>query len=150
MGKVVMHKNFKKRAGMHGWTHTYNCIIPCHAVRYTQQECSARFSCGRSLAATIDDIAAGRHNPLTSDFLSLNVVYLGDVPYSIDNRRLYCLKQAQELMPWRQMFIKARVHNLWDVLHRFLDHFDTHTDGQWIHVRSVSKCLGDLTNYGLT
>ena len=117
-------------------------ILPCRSLRYTQETCRARFSCGRSLDETTNAIAAGQLNPLTADFLALDVVFLQGVPYSIDNRRLCCLKEAQRRNPWRQIHVRAYVYNIWEVLARFLAHFDTTNDGRWIRIRSAMAFTG--------
>ena len=138
--------------------------LPCTSVKYTQKSCSKAFSCGRSLQETVEGIVKGVIDPLVSDFLVLTAVRFGDRLYSIDNRRLLCMRTAAKLLN-KPVFARVRVYDFasgfqefmrwwWmpphasgqqyhhssepgilSTLERVLAHYDTDDDGETIHVR---------------
>ena len=126
-------------------------ILSCGSLRFTQNSCSDTFSCGRPLAATIQEIVDQSINTLQDPNFVLDVVRLGDKDYSIDNRRLCCLKAAA-LISGRNIYVEANVYNLSEItqhiqhgraihpitqqaLERFAAHYDTECDGEDIIVR---------------
>ena len=97
-------------------------------LRFTQSGCSERFFGGRPLEATIGAILGGAVDPLSAEWLVLRVVKRNGMLLSMDNRRLYCLKEAQRRTRLRDaardVWVRAQVYT-WDpVLDTFLQHLD--------------------------
>ena len=97
-------------------------------LRFTQSGCSERFFDGRPLEATIGAILGGAVDPLSAEWLVLRVVKRNGMLLSMDNRRLYCLKEAQRRTRLRDaardVWVRAQVYT-WDpVLDTFLQHLD--------------------------
>eukprot|EP00931_Biecheleriopsis_adriatica_P022490 TRINITY_DN14437_c0_g1_i1.p1 TRINITY_DN14437_c0_g1~~TRINITY_DN14437_c0_g1_i1.p1 ORF type:complete len:314 (-),score=38.47 TRINITY_DN14437_c0_g1_i1:21-962(-) len=131
-------------------------------VLYSQSGCSRNFRDGRSLEDLISELNRGEHDPLTTDFLTLNCVRISEKIYSYDNRRLYCLKQFQKQMQEQKLLDSLRIRvDVVDIdpqlggflenalpslgpqgtskqlrhIVSFLEHFDTQNAGTHIHVR---------------
>jgi hypothetical protein len=72
-------------------------LVDCTQIRYSQASCARRFRrgpyAGRLLANVVDDLLAERLNPGRDDWLTLDVIEKEGKLISIDNRRLWCLKE---------------------------------------------------------
>merc|ERR1712187_964713 len=75
-------------------------LLPVRALKYTQQNIGPNFQDGRPLNQLVADLQSGKVDP--ARHLCLEVVKRWErgeeVLYSLDNRRLYCLKQFQDLI----------------------------------------------------
>ena len=119
-------------------------LVHVDQLRYTQAECSRRFRGGPyeglELRMCIRDLIDGRERP-DSDWLTLEVVRKNGRLYSLNNRRLYCLKRLQqhnELKGSKEP-VRAWVQVVctWTPYHsQFLKHFDTPCEGESIKVRN--------------
>ena len=64
------------------------------AIRYTQDIVGSCFRDGSPLRALIEDLNAGKIDPLSAPSLRLHVVsWPRKGTFCVNNRRLYCLKQ---------------------------------------------------------
>ena len=68
--------------------------VPVDSLRYTQESCSSWFCCGRPLEQTIDLFVNGAI-PAEFPWCVLRVVRRNGLLLSMDNRRLYALREAQ-------------------------------------------------------
>eukprot|EP00930_Biecheleria_cincta_P082724 TRINITY_DN72394_c0_g1_i1.p1 TRINITY_DN72394_c0_g1~~TRINITY_DN72394_c0_g1_i1.p1 ORF type:complete len:572 (-),score=73.96 TRINITY_DN72394_c0_g1_i1:94-1809(-) len=109
-------------------------------VHFTQNSCRSTFRNGAPLDSVIQGLNVGQLNPLTTDWLQLEVVRKFNHAegkwklYSNDNRRLYCLKEHQRYLQM-PVVIKVRVYDWPPALDRFWGRFDQTSDGKTIHVR---------------
>ena len=125
--------------------------VPVDALRYTQKSCRAVFTDGRPLKKMAHDIATGLEVP-TSSWWVLRVMKRNGLLFSLDNRRLWALKEAQKQIRIndsdKQIFAKAQLY-IWDpafdVFLRHVDHSCSVADGVDIRVRAVKRftCLSD-------
>lgn len=113
---------------------------------FSQKECSPIFKggpyAGRPLEDCIKDLKARRIDPERDEWMTLDV--MKDVEntgklISVDNRRLFCLKEYQTYLhqnePGKIVYVKVRLWQ-WTKTHkRYLDHLDTTNGGETIHVR---------------
>ena len=110
-------------------------------LRYTQSSCSCFFRDGHTVQHTIADLIDGRADPLRDEWLVLDVVTMHGELYSIDNRRLYCLKELQRLAGNScSVLARIRYHCWWtaprdSVLDTFWQHYTTECDGRNIVIR---------------
>eukprot|EP00746_Dinoflagellata_sp_MGD_P066773 gnl/MRDRNA2_/MRDRNA2_276210_c0_seq1.p1 gnl/MRDRNA2_/MRDRNA2_276210_c0~~gnl/MRDRNA2_/MRDRNA2_276210_c0_seq1.p1 ORF type:complete len:208 (+),score=53.61 gnl/MRDRNA2_/MRDRNA2_276210_c0_seq1:43-624(+) len=119
-------------------------IIPCEEIFFTQSSCSRRFSDGRRLEDTISELVDGTIDPLKHPKFVLHVIKRDGKLHSVDNRRLYCLKEFQKKVIPSKVLVKVIIH-FWDpafdrFLHdqaftRFLAHNTSRTGGVDIHVK---------------
>ena len=108
--------------------------IPVDEVSYTQESCGKYFKDGRSLQQLVEELAEGKHDPLTSPFLCLEAVRKRTRLFSNDNRRLWCLKEHQRRCG-REVWIKIRVEELPPAARRFVERYDPRYDNKEIRVR---------------
>ena len=118
-------------------------LVNIDNARYTQASWSRKFLDGTPLEVTIRDLIAGNFGCqpfLSHEWLSLCLVRFGSNPnvlLSIDNRRLYCLKEYQRITQqplWILGYmLDVRTHHN---MKRFLGHLDTQCCGETINVRS--------------
>lgn len=85
--------------------------VPVDQVLFSQKSCGKCFKDKRSLQQLVEELAEGRHDPLTSEFLWLEAVRKKKRYFSDDNRRLWCLKEHQRRCG-REVWIKIRVVKL--------------------------------------
>ncbi len=121
-------------------------------VRYTQSSCSCVFRDGRSLEQSVADLVDGRVDALRDEWLTLDVVLLNGKLYSVNNRRLYCLKQFQILVRHScTVLVRVRLHR-WNsisqghICKQFRKHFTTECDGESIFIRMkpAALCVSQL------
>eukprot|EP00435_Cladocopium_sp_Y103_P067985 s868_g30.t2 len=104
--------NASESAGEHGSTK----VLPVDELLYSQDSISPHFSDKRPLKELIDQLNAWELDPMKAGFLCLDVMEINGKVYSVDNRRLYCLKQHQaSAQPW-QVFAKVKVTPVEDPL----------------------------------
>eukprot|EP00438_Fugacium_kawagutii_P013347 Skav207016 [mRNA] locus=scaffold2740:100796:101746:- [translate_table: standard] len=126
----------------------YDKTIKVSKLRYTQDKMSNYFRDGTSLDALVDGLKSGQV-ATSSAFLKLNVVHWPQKGFfSIDNRRLWCLKCFQKFKK-KAVSITVRVFPLSKefVVHMtshpeylsFLRHFDTRCDGKEVQIRGREK-----------
>ena len=115
-------------------------------LRYTQGSCSETFNGGPyrgcKLEECIAGLIAGKDDPTRAPWLTLDVVKTtqdGKL-WSIDNRRLKCLKEYQKYLDQsgtdKTVLVKARIHRWTEMHRRFWKHNDTTCKGKDIHVRT--------------
>lgn len=111
-------------------------VVAVDELLYTQNGCSGKFSDGHTFDELIRQLLHGEVDPLYEKRLLLDVVQWGGKLWSVDNRRLYCLRKYQEIVG-RSWVVHCRVRvKAWCLLlDRFWDHFDTTTGGKSIAVR---------------
>jgi len=121
------------------------CKVAVNDLKYSQRTCGDVFSCGRPCLDLVRDLRAGKVDPLTASFLTLDVIQKRDrrgrlALYSTDNRRLWCLKKFQRFTNGQ---VKVRVRMLpeeyYNMFVRFSRNLDTDTDGRHIRVREGAK-----------
>merc|ERR1739838_791850 len=73
--------------------------LPLDRVYFTHDHISRRFSDGRTFEDLIRDLQSGKVHPKVDNFLVLDVAYAeaDRKAFSINNRRLKCLKEYQQL-----------------------------------------------------
>jgi len=73
-------------------------VVPLRQLRFTQNNCGMKFRNGLPLQSLVDELRRGTRDPLKDDFLILNVAEvrldLGLFFYSLDNKRLLCMREA--------------------------------------------------------
>jgi len=115
--------------------------LQCFAVdqvRFSQKECSSKFKDGRLLSDLINDLNSGAVNPTVAQFLHLDgFIDSVGVPWSTDNRRLWCLKQHQESV--RPGVVHVHLHVGGRISQRQSCKFDRGHDGRTCRVRSKSR-----------
>ena len=94
-------------------------------IEYTQAWISSQFKDGKQFEDLMNDLDNGNVDPCVHPSMCLDVVEHEGIYYSIDNRRLYCLKEHQKKWkPWGwQVWVAVRLHQarygrVWD---RFLE-----------------------------
>ncbi|CAE7650374.1 unnamed protein product [Symbiodinium sp. KB8] len=77
----------------------YQIQVPVDDVEFSQDSIGERFTCGRKLQKTVDDLFDGKVHPRHSDFLVLQAMKVAERTRYIsrNNRRLWCLKEYQKL-----------------------------------------------------
>eukprot|EP00439_Symbiodinium_sp_Y106_P079756 s1331_g18.t1 len=77
---------------------SYRISVPVDEVEFSQDSIGERFTCGRELQTTIDDLRHGKVHPDSSAFLVLQAMKTAARTRYIcrNNRRLYCLKEFQK------------------------------------------------------
>lgn len=124
------------------------CTIDVSKLRYSQRTCGRCFRDGRKCSDLIHDLKSGTVDPLTADFMKLSVIEKRDrhgklALFSIDNRRLLCLKKHQQRC---KSIVMARVRVLrysdYKEVLRFWRNSDTDTDGLDIRVRGQGQKRG--------
>lgn len=122
----------------------YDKTIKVSKLRYTQEKMSNYFRDGKSLDALVDSLKSGQVST-SSAFLKLNVVHWPQKGYfSIDNRRLWCLKRFQEserervcvavrVFPLSKEFVDHMTSH--PKYLSFLRHYDTRCDGKEVQIR---------------
>lgn len=122
-------------------TDGYQHLVTADEVLYTQAECSAHFNAGQHrgqpLEDLIDAIIRDPEYTLKDDRLIIDVVKKGSALLSVDNRRLYCFKEAQRTLKKHgiTVWIRIREHQHSVVQERFVNHFETRNAGKSIYVR---------------
>ena len=83
--------------------------LPVDALRFTQKSCKALFQCGRCLEQTANDLANGTLNAF--DLPKMRVMQRRGLLLSLDNRRLWALKEGQRRSrlqdPTRTIYVKV-------------------------------------------
>mmetsp|Transcript_34954 Transcript_34954/g.96637 ORF Transcript_34954/g.96637 Transcript_34954/m.96637 type:complete len:240 (-) Transcript_34954:171-890(-) len=83
------------RQSLHGHSHKaefeYSSANP-HELLFTNRSMSERFSCGRTVQSTIEDLVSGRVS--VQDIPAITVVSRGGRLLSLDHRRLYAFRKA--------------------------------------------------------
>ena len=129
-------------------------LVACRSIRYTQNSCSDVFACGTPLHETIYGIITNKIDTRTADYLVLDVVCMNGNMYSVDNRRLFCMREAEDLLFGQSIFTRVRVYDfasmlemyakhpqyvesspVSSILERFLAHYTTVNAGENIDVR---------------
>lgn len=88
--KVVSGKVVKK--GVEPVVHTSRISASPHKVYFMKPCIKARFSCGKSLSKTIEDLKSG--NCSVEDIPLITVIQRHGKLISVDHRRLYCFRAA--------------------------------------------------------
>eukprot|EP00415_Alexandrium_ostenfeldii_P001437 UN1437 len=119
--------------------------VPVDALRFSQENCSAKFRCGRLLPETIDAFVRGL-DPRTQEWCVLNVIKRRGLLISNDNRRLYAMKEALRILreqdPAAMMWVRVRVYVWAPAFDTHLDHLAHRcgaTDGRRIRVRPLKR-----------
>ena len=123
-------------------------------LRYTQRSISAFFrrdgraQLPRRRIANLASAIADSRVSTDAEFLKLRVMQIGAALYSLDNRRLWCLKRAQVIKRRRTNVYVGTLHvntMLVGVLESnivarvFRNHYDTRTHGRSITVRTSPR-----------
>ena len=101
---------------------------------YSQSNCGQTFQDGRALTQLVQELCQGKHDPLESDFLCLEVVKKRGRLFSNDNRRLWCLKKYQGIIG-QKVRVKIRLEVLTRTAGRFADRFDNTLRNKTIRLR---------------
>lgn len=123
-------------------------VVPVKMLRFTQKSCAPTFRGGkykhRPLQDFIDGLKAGEDNPIKDDWITLDVVKhvsTGNL-WSLDNRRLYCLKKFQEHLDCldpsgtgKPVEVAVNIYEWVPAHDKLLDHCDTRNEGMDITVR---------------
>ena len=108
-------------------------VLPSDRICFTQKGISACFKDGRELETTIKALLSRTIDPWTDDRFILPVVRRNGLLLSIDNRRLYSMKEAQRRAccsnPLAVMWVRARIHNWSPIYDKFLEHLDHGCEG---------------------
>eukprot|EP00931_Biecheleriopsis_adriatica_P067141 TRINITY_DN41328_c0_g1_i1.p1 TRINITY_DN41328_c0_g1~~TRINITY_DN41328_c0_g1_i1.p1 ORF type:complete len:767 (+),score=98.39 TRINITY_DN41328_c0_g1_i1:161-2461(+) len=126
---------------------TQERVVLVQDVRFTHNAISTTFlhgdECGTELEALVEDLRAGRVDPLTHESLVLTVVQYRGQLHSINNRRLWALQQYQLLPALLDQEVWVRVHILpWSETHtirKFWRAYDSETQGQGVKCRTPQE-----------
>eukprot|EP00929_Paragymnodinium_shiwhaense_P119199 TRINITY_DN9107_c0_g1_i2.p1 TRINITY_DN9107_c0_g1~~TRINITY_DN9107_c0_g1_i2.p1 ORF type:complete len:513 (+),score=58.82 TRINITY_DN9107_c0_g1_i2:138-1676(+) len=112
--------------------------VEIDSLMYSQENCGQWFQDGRPLWQLVEELGAGKHDPLTARFLQLEVVEKRGHLYSNDNRRLWCLKQ-HKMRTRADVYVRVRITKLPPAAERFVDRFDSSRGNTDIRVRGSSR-----------
>ena len=119
--------------------------VPVDSLRYTQATCSSRFRCGKPVDETIREFAMGL-DPTSVDWCMLSVIKRDGLLLSVDNRRLYALKEAQRVIrehdPTKVLYVRIKLYTWMPIFDRFLYHLDHEcfaSDGRRISIRGAKR-----------
>lgn len=123
--------------------------VPVDALRFTQWGCSDRFRCGTPVSEAVDLFVKGS-NPADLPWCMLRVIRRNGLLLSVDNRRLFAMKEAQrrirELDPARALYVRVQIYTWLPIFDKFLQHLD-HTcatsHGQSIVLRATKRRRAD-------
>lgn len=133
----------------HGVRYLGQHLVRIADLLFTQPSISHRFTDRRPLGELVNDLNAGLVDPLTEPSLRLDVVLWPKRGLiSLDNRRLWCLREHQEHV-WRtggdHRSVRARVFELPEsfehlvqsspIVDKFLRHYDPVGGGRFARVR---------------
>jgi len=117
-------------------------ILPVREVRFTQDSIAHSFSDGRSLEALIEALQQGYILPLSVGFLVLDAVEVDRNVFCMNNRRLWCLYQYQQMVDTMVM-VRLRVTRTKDpTLRQFLRAFTTNDCGHSVRRRAPPPAGG--------
>merc|ERR1712187_394510 len=89
-------------------------MVPCTKLRFTQRTCGSFFRDGRRVLDTIQEIVSGGLCPEEHRSFELRVIRRNGLLLSLDNRRLFCLKEAQRQLRPRVLRARGAVYT-WDL-----------------------------------
>ncbi|CAE7202123.1 unnamed protein product, partial [Symbiodinium pilosum] len=87
----------------------YEGFFPVDDVNFSQNSIGERFSCGRRMQDTVEDLMDDQVNPERDQFLRLTAMSVGGRLISRNNRRLWCLKEYQKLKRQRKKSFTVKV-----------------------------------------
>ncbi|CAE8589779.1 unnamed protein product, partial [Polarella glacialis] len=96
-------------------------------LRYSQKKCGSRFSDGRPIMETLEQLNTQRVDTLRAPWLKLSCVQRHDGLYSIDNRRLWCLKRHRDHV---QEDVEVRIRMIPDEVYKECQRFTRNHDAQ--------------------
>ena len=98
-----------------------------HTIRFTQNSIAAHFRDGRTLQETVDKLRKGM---CADELPPMRVVEYMDMAWSLDNRRLSCLKEAFPERRFADKTVLVQMEDMADpkVRDEFLRKFTTGTD----------------------
>lgn len=91
---------------------------------------------GSSVNGLIDDLVAGRVDPMTDDRLILEVVRYNSSFRSLNNRRLYAMKESQRIRGISGIRVRVRIWPLDPVTIKFVLANTTRDAGRTVEVQS--------------
>eukprot|EP00438_Fugacium_kawagutii_P021153 Skav201942 [mRNA] locus=scaffold2764:79008:80459:- [translate_table: standard] len=99
-----------------------------HTIRFTQNSVAACFRDGQPLEDLVENLKAGRIS--TDDLPPIRVVEQMDMFWSLDNRRLHCMKQAfpERRYPDKMILVQMESCSRAAIRKEFLNKFTTGTD----------------------
>jgi len=105
-------------------------------VRFTHNDVRECFGDGRKLGELIDDLMSGVVSPLRDDFMVLECVWANKKWRSLNNRRLFCLKEFQKLSG-KKVMCKIKVSRVINdpVLNKFMRSNSTKNGGASVVIR---------------
>jgi len=119
-------------------------VLPVDEVYFMQRNIGSRFRDGHSLEETIAQLSERQIHPLRNAFLTLRVWHVCGRFFSVDNRRLFCMKWHQKQLRL-QSGCEAEVVSVravlfgqfknWRDLQMLLRRFDTDSDGCNVRIR---------------
>jgi len=111
--------------------------VPVSSVLFTHDCIAGQFGDGKTFPPLIEGLQKGEINSLCHDFLVLNAVEVDGKLYSLDNRRLYCLKEYQKLQKDQVVSVRLKVtRNTDPAIAMFLQKLTTNNGGYSVRVRS--------------
>mmetsp|Transcript_37601 Transcript_37601/g.99310 ORF Transcript_37601/g.99310 Transcript_37601/m.99310 type:complete len:683 (+) Transcript_37601:2-2050(+) len=126
-----------------GHLHGSPVTVPVDLINFTQKRISPFFRNGNSIMDTVTKLNTGDLDPLAAEWMTCRVWSAEGVLHSVDNRRLWCLKQHQMALraqPGQEaltVFMKINVRGAfasWEELRLFLRHYDTENGGRSVRV----------------
>lgn len=112
-------------------------IVPVADVLFTHDSICAQFQDGKTFPALIQGLQSGEIVSLREGFLTLEAIEFDNKIFTMDNRRLYCLKEFQKGMSEKVM-VKLKVTRFVSKeLREFLTKLTTVTAGSGIRVRAA-------------
>jgi serine/threonine protein kinase len=116
-------------------------IVFCEDITlyHTQSSIGPKFQDGKTFGDLIDTVVRDHTYPLQDSRLVLNVVRKGQVLMSMDNRRLYCFRQAQRQLDrggsTLKVMVKVRVHTFEPWMDKYWRNLDEDSNGMNVRVR---------------
>ena len=111
-------------------------LVKCSELLYTQDSCKKEFADGTKLDTVVQQLITQERDPLADPFFVLDVIVWDGNLFSVDNRRLYCLRRYQDYIGRSEtLHVRARLHRWLDVFDRFWIHYTTQNGGTSIRIR---------------
>jgi len=108
--------------------------VPVNEVNFTHDTIKDRFQDGRSLDRLISELLSGEVHPLKEQNLQLDVFNVGGKLFSLNNRRLKCLKEYQ-LHCKHEVIIAVQLTRVEGKILKFLEAFTSQNSGQDVVVK---------------
>jgi len=112
-------------------------------IHFSQNSIGSFFKCGKSISSTLEELQEGK---VTTEekFFKIEVVMFDDKYYTINNRRLWCLKEYQKTLSSR-LEVQVKMIAMDPAIAAFFRNFTTTNGGTEVEIRPPAR-NGDPQN----